>query len=213
MKYNFSCTELLLVAGSTALTLVLFTGAVSSMKEHPKTIACAQVMRRIEQKTAAFENDNGGYLISGNNQGKLWGVQLAAGNYFSKDGFYDRGKSQPKGFECPAETRERTVGSRKYLHPTTGIATSYDYGLNWLTHQKITKAGQHNIARSKLKNPAKLMRMLEGTKFALHPSPSDLTDRHGDTAGNVVFEDGHITFMEPIPYRDCENYKPVYWRN
>ena len=210
-RHHFSFLELVLVLSGSALMTLMMAAVAVHMKDDPKTIECSKVMNGIEQKLTAFENDNGGTLISGTNKGKLWAEQLVAGGYFEKDGYYDKGRTQPKNFECPAETRDRSVGSRKYLHPTMAIATSYDYGLNWLTHRKITDDTQKNPVRKNLKKPAELIRMLEGTKFALHPTPSDVTERHGDGAGNVLFEDGHIAFMDPIPYRDTNVYKREFW--
>jgi prepilin-type processing-associated H-X9-DG protein len=117
----------------------------------------------------------------------------------------------PMGFECPAETRERKEGSNVYPHPVTGRAITYDYGLNWYTHGKIT-GNQSNIARSAVKNPAKLIRMTEGTKFALHVTPESATERHGGDPVNVLFEDGHIEFI-PVPYKDSANFDYANWRN
>ena len=211
MKHMFTLTELTIVIGASLLTVALFAGAAANIKDDPKRIACAQTMRGIEQKTTAFENDNGAFLISANDKGKLWGAQLVAANHFSEDGYYDKWRRQPKNFECPAETRDRSVGEEKYLHPTTGIANSYDYGLNWLTHRKLSAPEEKTSVRANLKNPAQLIRMLEGTKFALLQAPTDVTERHGEGAGNVVFEDGHLEFMSAIPYRDSDNYKREHW--
>ena len=208
---NFTLTELVLVLGGTAVALALLTAATT--EKQSKIIACAAQLAELEKITTAYENDFGGTLISGNNNGKLWGALLGRGGYFRKTGFYTKDGNQPKVMECPAETRSREEGSRKFAHPTMGIAGSYDYGVNWFTHAKITGAGKANIARSSLKRPAQLIRITEGTKFALLPVPNAVTDRHGEDAGNVLFEDGHVTFMEELPYKDAANYKASFWRN
>ena len=174
MKKNcFNCVELLVVVAVSGVLLTLLSG-VADLAKDPKVAACADIMREIDKAVSAFEADHGNTLMSANNNNRLWGAQLTAGRYFKK--FYDRNRMMPMGFECPAETRERKEGSNVYPHPVTGRAITYDYGLNWYTHGKIT-GNQSNIARSAVKNPAKLIRMTEGTKFALHVTPESATER------------------------------------
>ena len=214
MKKNlFTLVELCVVLGGIAIVMSLTGATVADMKNDAKVIACAGVMKGIEEKTTKFENDNGGTLMSANNKGKLWGAQLVAGKYFGgKEAFWDKNGMQPKNFECPAETRQRTDGgSVKYPHPVAGSATAYDYALNYHVHKKITKDTDKNAVRAKIKQPARLIRMTEAVKFAVTAAPSDVTDRHGDGAGNIVYQDGHIAFAAEIPYRDCKNFKPLSW--
>lgn len=209
-RHFFTLIEMVLVFTASTVTLLLFTAAVSSSEA--KIAACTEQLKSLEQITSAYENDFGGTLISGNNNGRLWGSALASGGYFRKTGFFTKNGNQPKVMECPAETRSREGGGKKFEHPTMAVATSYDYGVNWLTHAKLTNSRKTNVARSTLKNPAQLIRITEGTKFALFHVPESVTDRHGEDAGNVLFEDGHITFMKEIPYKDASNYKSSYWR-
>ena len=216
MKKNlFTLVELGVVLGGTAIVMSLVGATVADMKNDAKVIACAGVMKGIEEKTTKFENDHGGNLMSANVRGKLWGAQLTDGKYFGDNSnYYDRNGMQPKNFECPAETRQRdNGGSKKYPHPVTGAATSYDYALNYHVHKKITKDTDKNILRSAVRQPARLIRMTEAVKFAVTAAPSDVTDRHGDGAGNIVYQDGHIDFAPEIPYRDCKNFKPLSWVN
>ena len=214
MKKNlFTLVELGVVLGGTAIVMSLIGATVADMKNDAKVIACAGVMKGIEEKTTKFENDNGGTLMSANKKGKLWGAQLVAGKYFGgSKAFWDKNGMQPKNFECPAETRQRTNGgSINYPHPVAGSATAYDYALNYHVHKKITKDTDKNAVRAKINQPARLIRMTEAVKFAVTATPSDVTDRHGDGAGNIVYQDGHIAFVEEIPYRDCKNFKPLSW--
>lgn len=216
MKKNlFTFVELAIVSGTAALLMSVIGATVADMKNDAKVIACASVMKGIEEKTTKFENDNGGTLISANRMNKLWGAQLTNGRYFGgKENYYDKHHTQPKNFECPAETRQRdNGGSKKYPHPVTGAATSYDYALNYHVHKKITTADGKNVLRSALRQPVRLIRMTEAEKFAVTAQPSDVTDRHGDGAGNIVYQDGHIDFAVEIPYRDCKNFKPLSWVN
>ena len=83
MKKNlFTFVELAIVSGTAALLMSLIGATVADMKNDAKVIACASVMKGIEEKTTKFENDNGGTLISANRMNKLWGAQLTNGRYF-----------------------------------------------------------------------------------------------------------------------------------
>lgn len=212
-KHHFTFNELLLVSGVAAVIIALATAAAGNVSNDAKIAACTEIVRSLDKKFNKFENDNDGWIISGNNQNKLWGKQLAVGGYFDEDGFYDQRKTYPKNFECPAETRVRTNGKVKLRHASVNIANSYDYGVNWAVHTKIHNDKEKTIKRANIKNPAQLMSMIECTKFAVTHQPTDVTDRHGDGAGNVLFFDGHIEFMESIPYRDAANYTRKFWFN
>ena len=207
-KSFFTRGELLLVTAASGILLALASG-VSGPAGEAKVAACAEVMRGLERSLTAWENAHGGTLISANRDGRLWGRQLRDDGYFAK--FHDGGRNQPRGLECPAETRVRREGDRVFAHPAVNIADSYDYGLNWFTHAKLS-GNRRNPVRAALKAPARLIRMTEGTKFALMHVPANVTSRHGEDVANVLFEDGHIEFMT-VPYRDSDNYHRAYWRN
>lgn len=212
-KHHFNFNELLLVSGVAAVIVALATAAAGNMSSDAKIAACTEVIRKIDQKLNKFEADNDGWIISGNNQNKLWGRQLVMGGYFDEDGFHRNNKKYPKNFECPAETRIRMHGKSKLPHPSVNIANAYDYALNWGVHVKVHNPQGKTFKRADLKNPAQLMSLVEATKFAVTHQPTDVTDRHGDSAGNVLFFDGHIEFMQSIPYRDADNYTRKFWFN
>ena len=204
----FTFGELLAVAAVCGVLLTLAYGAVGTVPDARVTV-CADVMRGIDRLVTGFEETHGGTLMSANANNMLWGRQLRDGGFFKE--FHDSGRNQPRGFDCPAETRVRKEGSKSFGHPAVNIADSYDYGLNWLTHAKITGNGK-NMPRTAVKKPGKLIRMTEGTKFAIFHVPGSVTDRHGEDVANVLFEDGHITFMI-VPYKDAENYDRSFWLN
>ncbi len=213
MKKNlFTLTELVLIAGCAVIVGALTVAAAASMATDPKTIACADVMRGIEQKLTAWENDHEGYIISANDNGKVWGRQLINGGYFDQTELYNR--NMPKNFECPAETRVRTLDNGKKLaHPSANIVTSYDYGLNWATHAKLSGKVQKTVKRSEISNPSLQMRMMEGEKFAFTHTAPERTARHGQDASNILYADGHVAFVDVVPVKGTANYSRKFWFN
>lgn len=209
-KHRFTLSELSLATVCAAVVTALTVAAAKSAAD-PKVTACAAVMAGIEKKLTLWEGDHDGWIISANDHGKVWGRQLVSGGYFAKEELYNR--NMPKNFECPAETRQRTNGKIVLPHPSVNIVISYDYGLNWGTHLKLSAARKETFRRSALKNPDRQMRMTEGVKFALTQKPTDVTARHGAGAGNTVFADGHIEFLETIPYKGAANYSRKFWFN
>jgi prepilin-type processing-associated H-X9-DG protein len=212
-KQFFTLVELVLVAGCAVIIVALTTAFADDLTEDPKIAACADVMRGIEQKLTAWENDHDGRIIFAHVKGVAWGRQLVNGGYFDKTGFYGTIKSYPRNFECPAETRQRNNGKVDIDHPSVNIAQSYDYGLNFHTHFKPTDKQPQALKRSKLLNPSRQMRMSEGEKYALTIVPNAKTDRHGEGAGNVLYADGHIAFDDMIPYHGARTYDRIFWFN
>ncbi|MBR2722765.1 MAG: hypothetical protein IKB77_00405, partial [Lentisphaeria bacterium] len=83
MKKNlFTFVELAIVSGTAALLMSVIGATVADMKNDAKVIACASVMKGIEEKTTKFENDNrlkdtrlnrqtGGINLSGTAYGRV----------------------------------------------------------------------------------------------------------------------------------------------
>ena len=211
-KQFFTLVELVLVAGCAVIIVALTTAFADDLTEDPKIAACADVMRGIEQKLTAWENDHDGYIISANDNGKIWGRQLISGGYFAKTELYNI--NMPKNFECPAETRQRFSGNgKKIAHTSANIVASYDYGLNWATHIKLSGNTKTTYKRSELANPSLQMRMMEGEKFAFTQTAPERTARHGQNASNILYVDGHVEFIDVVPVKGTANFNRKFWFN
>lgn len=211
IKY-FSLVELVLVSGCVVTAAALTIAVACGMANHPKTVACASVMRGIDQKITAWENDNDGHLLPQQIVSKLWGRVLADGGYFDKSGFHNKAiKVYPVKFSCPAETRQRNNGKVNISRPSVNIRNSYDYGLNHFVHQPVKTVDGKLRKRAELAKPAKIMRMIEGTYFRITNKPDCATARHGKGAANVLYGDGHITFLKTVPYKGTPGYHGAFW--
>ena len=210
-KHNFTFNELLLVTVCAFITAALSIAAAKSAAD-PKITACSDVMRGINQKLTAWENDHDGRLIFINLPSKgIWGRQLRDGGYFDADGFYNDNRNNPKNFSCPAETRVRSYGANKARYISVNVGGIYDYGLNAFINMKPYPGHEDAIKRSEIKNPARKMYLGEGCNYAMLSESKYGTSRHGEFSGNVVFVDGHIEFVKDIPFKDRGNYDYTFW--
>ncbi|OQA86054.1 MAG: hypothetical protein BWY31_01555 [Lentisphaerae bacterium ADurb.Bin242] len=209
----FTLLELVVVSAGILCLAAVTAGTISAAAPDAKITACADIMRGIEKRMTTYENSTGGRLISGNNKGRLWGAQLVGSKLFDDAGFHNAQRTQPKQFECPAETRERREGKILLDHPSMNFSNSYDYAVNYFTHIKITADDQVTLKRAELKKPSELIRLLEGTRFAVINDGDGLSNRHGIGTGNVIFEDGHCEFLSAVPVKKSANYKHANWYN
>ena len=212
-NHRFTFVELVLVCGCAVIIGALtIAAAAGSMAKHPKTIACADIMRGIDQKISAWENDNNGHLLPQQIVSSLWGRILADGGYFDNTGFFNKAiKVYPRKFACPAETRQRSNGKVKISQPSVNIRNSYDYGLNHFVHQPVKTVSGKLRKRAVLSKPDRIMRMTEGTSFRIDNKPVSATERHGKGAANVLYGDGHITFVSKVPYKGTPSYHGAFW--
>ena len=213
MKKTFTFPELLLVAVCAAGIVALTVAAAGA--GHAKTAACADTMRILEQKFSAWENDHDGRLLPSRVKSSvLWGRILLDGGYFEDTGHWGRGiRVYPKNFECPAETRQRNNGKVDVSHPSVNVAATYDYALNWYAHQPVAKLDQPSALRKDIHHPERLMRMIDGTLFRMLKEGDHFTARHGAGAANVLFSDGHVAFLEKVPFKGVPGYNGRFWFN
>ena len=139
---------------------------------------------------------------------------LVDGGYFDNTGFHNKTiKVYPVKFSCPAETRQRNNGKVNITQPSVNIRNSYDYGLNHFVHQPVATASGKLSKRADLHKPARIMRMTEGTFFRITNKPIHATARHGEGAANVIYGDGHISFVSKVPYKGTPGYHGAFWFN
>ena len=78
-KHPFTFGEMILIASCAAIVAALTVAAAKSAVD-PKIAACADLVRGIDRKLAAWENDHDGKLIFVNApRGGIWGRQLRDG--------------------------------------------------------------------------------------------------------------------------------------
>ena len=213
-KFYFTLFELVLIAGCAAVAAALTVAAAKNMAADPKVAVCANNIRILEQKLTAWENANDGHMISRRYCSRLWGRQLLDGGFFNDTGFYGNNlKVYPRHFNCPAETRQRNNGKVNISKPSVNVNQSYDYGLNYYVHQRIDEAGKKLAKRSDLQRPSKVMRMTEGTASWVSYDPDTGTSRHIRGGANVLFGDGHVEFVDVVPFKKTANYTVTFWFN
>lgn len=202
---------MILVAGCAVIVAVLTVAAAGSAAE-PRIAACADVMRGIDRKLVAWENDHDGKLIFVNApQGGIWGRQLRDGGYFDADGFISDNRNWPDNFTCPAETRIRRNAVATSRHISVNVGGTYDYGLNGFINMKPKPSRPDAMKRSEIKAPEKTMQLTEGCNYAILSNSKYGTSRHGELSGNTIFFDGHVEFVKDIPFRDRGNYDRAFW--
>lgn len=213
-KSSFTLVELVLVASCAIIVTGLTVAAAKSMASNPKVIACANNIRILEKKLTAWENANDGHMISRRDCGKLWGRQLWDSGLFNDTGFYGNNlKVYPKHFNCPAETRQRNNGKTNISKPSVNVDKSYDYGLNYYIHKRVNNPGTELPKRTSLRRPAVVMRLTEGTSSWVSYDPKTGTDRHAKGSANVLFGDGHVEFVDAVPFKGTPNYTITFWQN
>ena len=212
-KYNFSFHELVLVFACSAVIAALTVAAAKSAAD-PQITACADNIRNLEKKFVAWEENNDGRMIFVNVPKKgIWGRRMRDSGYFEPDGYYGNNRNYPKKFQCPSETRERNNSVSVVKHPSVNVGNLYDYGLNGHVNMKPSKNNPEALKRSDIKMPAKTMHLTEGVNYAILNRAEFGTARHGEGKGNTLFFDGHIEFVENIPFKGTKNYFGRFWFN
>ena len=210
-KHPFTFGEMILIASCAAIVAALTVAAAKSAVD-PKIAACADIVRGIDRKLAAWENDHDGKLIFVNApKGGIWGRQLRDGGYFDADGFIRDNRNWPDNFTCPAETRTRRTAATTGRYISVNVGGTYDYGLNGFINFKPKPDQPEALKRGEIKTPEKTMRLTEGCNYAILSNSKHGTSRHGELSGNTLFFDGHVEFVKDVPFRDRDHYDRAFW--
>lgn len=189
---QWSWPDLTVVAGIVLAALAIVFPAIQSSRFQSRLLACQDNLRQLGQSLTEYSLRHRGFFPQVPQQGTL----AAAGIYapvLLGNGFLD----DKRWLVCPgsklADDQQFRVPSLEELQTTTGpelaqlrsvMGGSYGYSLGY------TEAGQYRPTRNLGRSHFALMADAPSSSL-----PGYQSLNHGGRGQNVLFEDGHVTFL------------------